>query len=44
MPFCSARCRRVDLNRWLSEEISIPYREGPEDGLPEQLPDEDSGP
>ena len=23
-PFCSARCRRVDLNRWLSNGYAIP--------------------
>jgi uncharacterized protein len=27
MPFCSDRCRRIDLNRWLNEEISIPADE-----------------
>ena len=27
MPFCSDRCKRIDLGRWLSEEISVPYRE-----------------
>jgi endogenous inhibitor of DNA gyrase (YacG/DUF329 family) len=34
MPFCSERCRRIDLNRWLSEDISIPYRELGEDDSP----------
>lgn len=24
MPFCSARCRQIDLGRWLNEEISLP--------------------
>ena len=24
MPFCSHRCREVDLGRWLREEPSIP--------------------
>jgi endogenous inhibitor of DNA gyrase (YacG/DUF329 family) len=28
-PFCSERCRDVDLNRWLSGSYSIPGR--PED-------------
>jgi endogenous inhibitor of DNA gyrase (YacG/DUF329 family) len=23
-PFCSDRCRQIDLRRWLNEEISIP--------------------
>jgi endogenous inhibitor of DNA gyrase (YacG/DUF329 family) len=34
-PFCSARCRQVDLNRWLSESYRISGRERPgagEDG------------
>ena len=26
-PFCSARCRDVDLNRWLSGVYSIPATE-----------------
>ena len=24
MPFCSARCRLIDLGRWLGEEYSVP--------------------
>jgi uncharacterized protein len=24
MPFCSARCRQIDLGRWLKEEHSVP--------------------
>ena len=28
-PFCSARCRQVDLNRWLSESYRIPGAERP---------------
>jgi endogenous inhibitor of DNA gyrase (YacG/DUF329 family) len=27
-PFCSERCRDVDLNRWLSGSYAIPAREG----------------
>ena len=23
-PFCSARCKQVDLNRWLSEAYRVP--------------------
>lgn len=26
-PFCSDRCRKVDLNRWLSESYRIPAAE-----------------
>jgi len=25
MPFCSNRCRLVDLNRWLEEDYGLPY-------------------
>jgi uncharacterized protein len=33
MPFCSDRCRQIDLGRWLSEGYSVP--EPPrEDGEP----------
>jgi endogenous inhibitor of DNA gyrase (YacG/DUF329 family) len=28
-PFCSKRCREVDLNRWLSEGYAIPAEEPP---------------
>jgi len=24
MPFCSERCRLIDLGRWLDEEIGVP--------------------
>ncbi len=30
-PFCSERCRDVDLNRWLSGAYAIPGREDDED-------------
>ena len=26
-PFCSERCRQVDLNRWLSDSYAIPGKE-----------------
>jgi endogenous inhibitor of DNA gyrase (YacG/DUF329 family) len=29
MPFCSERCRLIDLGRWMNEEIGIPI--SPED-------------
>ena len=25
MPFCSERCTRIDLGRWLKEEHGVPY-------------------
>lgn len=43
-PFCSARCKAVDLNRWLGGHYRIPSSEsaGPAD-RPEaaELPDEE---
>jgi len=34
-PFCSARCKMVDLGKWLNEEYSVPVEE--EDGDEESL-------
>ena len=31
-PFCSARCRMIDLGRWLGEEYRIPAVEDDDDG------------
>ena len=25
MPFCSDRCRTIDLSRWMNEEYAVPY-------------------
>ena len=33
-PFCSDRCRRVDLNRWLSGGYAIPGEPADPDDLP----------
>ena len=30
-PFCSERCRDVDLNRWLSDSYRIPVKDDDED-------------
>jgi endogenous inhibitor of DNA gyrase (YacG/DUF329 family) len=30
-PFCSERCKSVDLNRWLSGRYAIPVRDDEED-------------
>jgi len=36
MPFCSDRCRLIDLHRWLNETNSLPV-EGPEgEGVPSE--------
>lgn len=36
-PFCSERCRKVDLNRWLSNGYYIPGNQADDDsdGLPD---------
>ena len=31
-PFCSARCRDVDLSRWLDGSYSVPIIESEDDG------------
>ena len=36
-PFCSQRCKDVDLNRWLSDGYAIP---AVEEGLPDAGDDE----
>ena len=33
IPFCSARCRQIDLARWLDERYAIPGRPLEEDEL-----------
>jgi len=30
-PFCSDRCKQIDLNRWLSEAYRVPDRPGADD-------------
>jgi endogenous inhibitor of DNA gyrase (YacG/DUF329 family) len=31
LPFCSGRCRDVDLNRWLSNSYVVPGKDDDED-------------
>lgn len=33
-PFCSPRCKRIDLGRWLGEEYRIPDRGGRDHSSP----------
>lgn len=40
LPFCSDRCRRIDLGRWLGEEYSVPV-DREEDDEREQLGEQD---
>ena len=43
-PFCSRRCRAVDLGRWLGEEYRVPDRQADEreDELPPDHPERGS--
>ena len=38
-PFCSARCRGVDLGAWASEQFRVPAEAPPEDGGLPHTPD-----
>lgn len=31
MPFCSDRCRQIDLGRWLGERYSVPVERNPDE-------------
>ncbi len=33
-PFCSPRCRTIDLGRWLDDRYRVPTDESPEDDPP----------
>ena len=37
-PFCSKRCKMIDLGRWLTESYGIPAEE-PEDATPSEETD-----
>lgn len=38
-PFCTERCRMVDLGRWLGEDYAIPGPPADPDSLPPPRPD-----
>jgi hypothetical protein len=38
-PFCSARCRKIDLGRWLGEKYRIPAEDQPKDEADESSED-----
>lgn len=43
LPFCSQRCRQIDLGRWLTETYHVPVEEPPEEEeLPPGPPDDHS--
>ena len=33
MPFCSGRCRQIDLGRWLREVYSVPVERDPDEDV-----------
>ncbi len=37
-PFCSARCKQIDLNRWLTESYRVPDRPVMDDDEGEATP------
>jgi len=37
MPFCSPRCKSIDLGRWLDEDYALPHAPDPED---DEIPDD----
>jgi len=39
-PFCSPRCKTIDLGKWLNEEYSVPVEE--EDSAVDDEPDPDA--
>jgi len=44
LPFCSDRCRTIDLGRWLGESYALPVPPDPEaDELPPEDPGHSSG-
>lgn len=36
LPFCSERCRLIDLRRWLVEEYSVPVEHTPDEDETEE--------
>lgn len=40
-PFCSPRCRQIDLGRWLGERYRIPADDDPRDEQTAARPPED---
>lgn len=42
MPFCSERCRQIDLRRWLDEQYGFPVEVEPEEDE-SAAPEDDAG-
>ncbi len=43
MPFCSPRCKQIDLGRWFNEEYRLPIVPDPEDDEPSESLFPDNG-
>jgi endogenous inhibitor of DNA gyrase (YacG/DUF329 family) len=43
-PFCSARCKQVDLNRWFTESYRVPVQSGGEEEDETAGPDQQEEP
>lgn len=39
MPFCSPRCKQIDLGRWLDERIGIPVKRADSEDEESELPE-----
>lgn len=39
-PFCSRRCKNIDLGRWLTESYAIPEEEKVEEPVPDTEEDD----
>jgi uncharacterized protein len=39
MPFCSERCRRIDLSRWLDEKYALPIEQPDDESRDESADD-----
>jgi uncharacterized protein len=42
LPFCSARCRLADLNRWLVEGYGLPYQPAEDEQRRDVSPSEEA--
>ena len=42
-PFCSTRCKQIDLGRWLNESYRVPAVEQEDDAAGGSSEDDDSG-
>ena len=40
-PFCSHKCKMIDLGRWFNEEYTVPSEERPQDEREAQAPGEE---